>query len=109
MGLVFNPLNPTGFDFTGSGGGGGGGPAERYVSTFNATTDWGAPSGGNYNITILQATHARGTNPNVQVFEDNAGVFSVVGVQIDVNGSGDVTIRVNEVPDLRFQGAILIV
>lgn len=107
--LTFNPLSPFPLDFTGAGGGGGGGPAERYVSSFNATTDWGSPSGGNYSITISHATHTRGTNPNIQVFENNAGVFSAVTVGISVNGAGDVTISVNEVPDLRFQGAILII
>ncbi len=107
--ISFNPLSPFPLDFTGTGGGGGGGPAERYVSTFNATTDWGSPSGGSYSITVLQATHTRGTNPNIQVYENNAGIYSLVSVNVEVNGSGDVTINVNEIPDLRFAGAILII
>lgn len=107
MAVTWNPLNPFGLDFTGAGGSGG--PAGRYISSFNATTDWGSPSGGNYSITITNATHARGVNPNIQVFENIAGVFSQVGVEINVNGSGDVTIKVNQVPDLRFAGVILII
>ena len=107
MGITWNPINPTGFDFTGTGGGGGG-PAERYVQAFNATTDWGSPSGGNYSITVLAATHAIGINPNVQVYELNAGIYTLVNVSISVNASGDVTISTLQSPDLRFQGSILI-
>ena len=37
----------------------------RYTDTFDATTDWGAASGGYYTQTITQATHQRGTSPSV--------------------------------------------
>jgi hypothetical protein len=111
MGIIWNPFNPTGIDFTGTGGGGGGGgPAERYTSVFNATTSWGSPSDGNYSITITQAVHTRGTNPNVQIYELIAGNYELVNVQsIIVNVSGDVSIQVPSSPDLRFAGLLLVI
>lgn len=107
MALVFNPLSPTGFDFTGAVGGGSG-PAVRYVTTFDATTSWGAPSGGNYSIVITQATHTRGTNPNVQVYEKIGADYFQLQTQVKIDAAGDITLSVNETPDLRFEGAILV-
>jgi S1-C subfamily serine protease len=109
MGVIWNPFNPIGIDFTGSGGGAAG-PALRYVQTFNATTNWGTPSGGVYRITVLQTTHLKGINPNVQIYELVAGNYELVNVQsLIVNPSGDVSIEVPSSPDLRFIGIILII
>lgn len=108
MGLVFNPLSGQ-WDIKGSGGGGGG-PADRFIQTFNATTDWGSPSGGYYTITVLGLTHGLGVDPNVQVYETIAGVdYLLLPDEIRINGSGDIAIRVLQSPDLRFAGKILII
>lgn len=108
MGITWNPFNPGGIDFTGSGGGGGG-PAERFVQTFDGGADWGSPSGGVYSITVPAATHALGTNPNVQVYELIGGVYNLVNISINVTAAGAVTISVVQTPDLRFPGLILII
>ena len=109
--IKFNPLTSQ-FDFTGSngGGGGGGGPAERYTDTFNATTDWGSPSAGEYTITIPAATHGRGSIPSVMVFELTGGVYEVVGINtLQIDLSGNVSLKVLETPDNRFAGLVLII
>lgn len=98
-----------GLDLTGtSGGGGGGGLADRYFSTFNNTTDWTLAS-PDYTRTILAATHGKGLNPNVQVYEQNGADYDMVNILIKVNASGDVTMFVSETPDSRFNGLILII
>lgn len=109
MGIIFNPLSGT-FDFTGTSGGGGGGLADRYVDTFNATTDWSGPSGGLYTITVTAATHAKGGNPNVQVYELVGSDYELVQPNsLVINGLGDVTISTLQTPDTRFAGLILII
>jgi hypothetical protein len=110
LSLQFNPITGN-FDLVGAGGGGGGGgPAERYTSTFNATTSWGSASGGEYTITIAAATHGKGLYPAALVYEDmGAGVYELVGVNaLQINSSGDVSIKVLETPDTRFAGLVLI-
>lgn len=106
MGIRINPF--TGFfDLTGSGGAGS--PASRSITSNNATTDWAGPSGGEYSITILAATHGKGTSPSVQVFELVTGIYNQVNPSINVNGSGDVIVSVTSSPDNRFAGKILII
>jgi hypothetical protein len=108
MGYVWNPLTGN-LDIAGAGSGGGGsGPAERYTSTFNNTTDWTLNS-PDYTRTILAATHGRGTSPNVQVFELISGSYEQINVNVVVNGSGDVTLKVTETPNNRFTGLVLII
>jgi hypothetical protein len=108
--LVYNPISGQ-FDIVGTGGGGGGGgPAERYINTFNATTSWGAPAGGFYIVSIPAATHGRGANPNVQVYELVSGDYEQVALSsIRVSASGTVSLIVPEIPDNRFAGLVLIV
>lgn len=87
--------------------------SDRYVKTFNSTSDWGTASGGYYSITIAAATHERGTQPGV------AGIFEVSGsdfieVQLGTGGlivasDGAVTLKVPEIPDCRFAGKIMLV
>lgn len=109
MGLVINPFTGQ-LDITGSGGGGGSTPASRYTQTFNATTDWGAASGGFYTINILQAAHTRGANPVVQILETSGPDFILINVDlVTISSTGDVSFRVQDVPDLRFAGKIIIV
>lgn len=108
MGIVFNPLNFTGLDFVGSGGSSPTGPAERYLASFNNTSDW-TLSSGYYELTVLAGTHGKGTNPNVRVAETISGVDEIVNTVIKINTSGDVVIQVTASPDNRFNGKILII
>jgi hypothetical protein len=98
MADIFKTIDPV------SGGGGGGTP---YTQTFTAGS-FSGPSGGEYSITTLQSTHDKGTSPIVQVYEKIGSNFFEINVSIEVNPSGDVIIAVNEVPDLRFEGKIVI-
>jgi len=85
-------------------------PTARFASTFNATTDWGAAVIGYYTITITAVTHGRGAEPNVQVYILTGSDFiKVAPDRIYVAANGDTSIRVPEVPDLRFAGKILFV
>ncbi len=92
---------------TGSGGGGGGGPAQRFVQTFNNTTDW-TSAAPDYTRTITAAAHGEGINPNVQIYELIAGNYEQVFPNITINASGDITLKVSLSPDTRFTGLILI-
>lgn len=109
MGVVLNPFTGQ-LELIGTGGGGGSGVAQRYVNTFNATTDWGSPSGGLYTITVTAATHTKGTNPNVQVYELVSGNYELVQPNsIVINMSGDVSVSALQTPDTRFSGLVLII
>lgn len=82
----------------------------RFTATFNATTDWGAASGGFYTQTITQATHTRGTSPSVQFFEVSGSDFVKVDLdEIKVLANGDVQFRVPEDPDCRFAGKVVFI
>ena len=85
----------------------GGGSSTPYTATFTAGSFTG-PSGGEYSITTLQSTHSKGTSPIVQVYEKIGSNFFEIQLSIEVNPTGDVIISVNEVPDLRFEGKIVI-
>jgi len=108
MSIRFNPLGLEGLDIVGSGGGGSPGPAQRYVLPFNNSTDWtlNAPD---YTITISAASHGSGVNPNISVFELVGSIYELVQTSVDVNASGDVTIKVSQSPDNRFNGLVLII
>lgn len=83
----------------------------RYQATFNATSDWGSASGGYYTITISQATHTRGSHPNVQLFIGDGGTgFNVVEPdETNVASDGAVSFQVPDDPDLRFAGKIVLI
>lgn len=107
MSIVFNPFSG-GFDFTGTSSGGGPSLAERYALSFNNTTDW-TLSAPDYTLTILAGTHGKGTNPSVHVFELVGLNYEQIVTNVTVNASGDVTLKVTQLPDNRFNGAILII
>src|SRR6185503_17153581 len=52
----------------------------RFSQTFDATTNWGIPSGGRYTITVPQVTHLKSTEPNVSIFELITGNYVATGV-----------------------------
>jgi len=82
----------------------------RYIDTFNATTDWGAASGGYYTYVLSQATHTRGTSPQVDAFELSGSDFLQVDAdELKVLANGNVELRVPEVPDCRFAGKMVLI
>lgn len=87
---------------------GGGGSAETYTESFNATGDWGAASGGFYTITVPRSTHGKSVQPLVQVYELVSGDFEQVIIETEINTLGDVSIRVTETLDTRFEGKVII-
>lgn len=101
MAKSYNQINATG-------SGGSGGSVSAYSQTFNATSDWSGPTGGFYTITIVETTHDKDVNPTIQVFELVGSDYEEVMVDIIVNSSGDVTLRVTENNDARFAGKVLI-
>ena len=83
--------------------------ADRYVSGFTATTEWGSASAGYYTITVTAATHGIGTNPVVSVQQLTGSDYIVVEAdQLKIFSNGNVSIRVPETPNLRFAGRLVI-
>ena len=92
------------------GSSGGGSPVTKYIQTFNDSVDWGAPSGGTYLISIPESTHGLGTDPVVKVYESVGGSFDEVTLHtLNVNASGDITLRGTENTDTRCAGKVVIV
>lgn len=80
----------------------------KYEQTF-IVGDWTGPSGGEYSLTIPEATHLKGINPHIMVFEDVAGFFEEVTVSITIANTGTIELKVLETPDLRFAGKLTII
>ena len=83
-----------------------------YSQTFNATTDWGAASGGLYTITITAATHGFGLNISDIVVYEISGSDDIQTIPNQVildNVTGDVSFNVSEIPDGRFAGKVVII
>lgn len=91
-------------------GSGGGGSNPNFQLTFNNSTSWGSPVSGEYVITILPATHNKGSNPQVQLFElINPGEYEEVTPNtLQILSNGTVSIKILSTPDLRFAGKIII-
>jgi len=81
--------------------------AGNFIDSFNSTTDW-TFNLGFYEHTVSAATHGKGLNPEVQVYELNGAIYEMTIPSILVNASGDVTIQINQTPDLRFTGKLII-
>lgn len=82
---------------------------EKYVLSFNNTTDW-VDETTDYTITISSTTHVRGENPIVQIYQENGINFEMVSVDtLTLSNTGNVTISVPVSPDLRFAGKIIII
>lgn len=106
MGVKFNPfsgeLDLTGADGTTST------VAPRYTQTIT-NPNW-VINGSDYSITILQATHQKNTTSSIVCFEEvSPGLFEQVYPNITINTIGDITIKVNQTPDLRFSGKLIII
>jgi hypothetical protein len=86
-----------------------GSQSPNYTQTFNATTDWGSASGGYYTITIPLATHGKGSNPVIQLFELNGSDYDAVETTVFINNSTSaISFKALQSPDSRFQGKIVI-
>jgi hypothetical protein len=81
----------------------------KYVQTFNATTDWGSAAGGFYTITVVAGTHGKGTAVDVRLEEGSgADWIRTMADQEIVRSTGNVEIKVTDSPDGRFAGRIII-
>jgi hypothetical protein len=78
----------------------------KYIDNF-IIADW-VSGGGDYSISYPQATHLKGTNPTVDVFELISGIYSPVDVPIEINNIGNVTLKIIQTPDIRFDGLVII-
>lgn len=83
-------------------------PSERYVDSFNATTDWSGPTSGYYTRTISVGTHEMTASPKIEVNLGPAPYVRVLPDQITVAANGDITIQVPSSPDLRFAGQVIV-
>jgi len=77
-----------------------------YIGTFNVGS-WVLNS-GLYKLTILASTHGRGTNPVLQIYQENGLNFDEVLTGVEMSAIGDITITIASSPDLRFSGKIII-
>ncbi len=84
--------------------------SSTYITTFNATTDWGTAGGGFYTITVPAATHGITTPNSVDTWEDDgAGNFTKTTVELPrILSNNDITISVSDSPDGRFAGRVVI-
>lgn len=70
----------------------------------NATSDWGAASGGEYTITIAAGTHGKGTEPDISIYRVVSGQRIPATAEFSTNiavSNGDITIKVPDSPDGR--------
>lgn len=104
----FNPFTQS-FDYYEPSSGGPAVQSPNYIQTFNATTDWGSASGGYYTITIPVATHVKGANPIIQIFELVGSEYDVVETTVYIDSvTNAISFKALETPDSRFQGKIVI-
>ncbi len=88
-------------------------PTERYVKSFDdsdTASGWPTLSNGYHTITVLESEHERGTKPTVDIFQaDGSDFIQVTPDRVKVAANGDVSIRVPENPDLRFEGEAIFI
>lgn len=80
----------------------------KYEQTFTIA-DWVGPSGGEYSLIILEATHLKGINPHPMIFEDISGNYELTHVSTSIANTGTITFTIVDTPDIRFDGKITIV
>jgi hypothetical protein len=80
--------------------------SEAFSSTFNSTTDWGAPVGGYYYISF---DHGLDTlTVVVDIWSDLTQRYLSTVDMVQVIDANTVKIRVPQVPDNRFAGRIVV-
>lgn len=73
---------------------------------FNATSDWGSPSGGYYSFTF---THNLGSEDlNITIWDDTSTSTIVLPEIVETPDGNNITISVPETPDSRFAGRIVV-
>mgnify|MGYP000937909620 CR=1 FL=1 len=108
MAVVFDPFSGNLVNVGSSSGGGGGGSTAPYVRTFTIS-DWSSPISGTRYINVAGATHTKGLNPMIQVFELNGSSYEEVFLQVEVDSAtGDVALTITNTTDLRFDGKVVI-
>ena len=83
-----------------------GGAATKYQDSF-VIADF-TLNAGEYWLEYPESTHQKGVSPVVQVLELDAGQYSTIIVTIEITNAGLVRVKVPQVPDLRFDGKIII-
>jgi hypothetical protein len=86
------------------------GTGASFVPPFSSlftTLTWVLTS-GEYEIQVAPATHGRGINPTVHVYESVGSDFEEVELSITILPTGIVSIKISASPDLRFNGKITI-
>ena len=78
-----------------------------YVDSFS-TGDWTGPVLGVYSLSYLQAIHLKGVNPTIDIYESIASVYSPLEVSTEIDVSGNIVLQVSQIPNLRFNGLIII-
>lgn len=78
-----------------------------YVNSFS-TVDWTGPVLGLYSLSYPQATHLKGVNPTIDIYEFIASVYSPIDAPTEIDVSGNIILQVSQSPDLRFNGIIII-
>lgn len=81
-------------------------PGAKYTRSFNMG-DW-TLNGADYELTVLSAVHTKGTNLQIQVYQQNGADYEEVIVGINVLSNGNVVLTVSSTPDARFNGKVLI-
>lgn len=102
MSFSFNPLTGE-LDLMGVGGA----ASVPYAQVFTSASFTG-PTSGNYTLSILASTHGKGINPSIQILEQSGVEYESILVNYKVDASGNIVLYVNEIPDLRFNGKIII-
>lgn len=85
-----------------------GGAGNPPFSSFFSLGSW-TTSGSDYIITVLESTHGLGIEIQVQVFEESGIDYTLVDIDTLVTATGDVVIKINQIPDNRFEGKITII
>lgn len=75
---------------------------DKFVVTFNATTDW-TLNVDQYDLTTLAANHLKGSTPLFYVIDDLGDTVELAS-NVDVNGN----ITISVASDLRFAGKLII-
>ena len=83
------------------------GGATAGYSQVISTGSW-TLNAGEYEITVPVTLHGKGANPQVDTYQLVGSDYEHIITGVFLNSSGDVTIKVNQTPDARFQGKVVI-
>lgn len=86
---------------------GGSTSSENYIRVFNNSSNW-TSNIDLYELSVLVSAHNKGSNPQIQTFELNGSTFEEVTCNTIIDNSGNIKIRIPQLPDLRFNGKIIV-